>query len=71
MAEHIRKIPEFLDDGAKALYFTRGNMRSSHLLRRLVMMKLLLTRARVGYMRTNTPKAATADEMMNILEELL
>ena len=72
-AEDARKVAKSVGGEIKAIYFTMGRYDIVSLVEAPddeAMTKILLTRARVGHLRTETLKAITADEMINILKEL-
>ena len=72
-AEDAREVAKSVGGETKAIYFTMGRYDIVSLVEAPddeAMTKILLARARVGHLRTETLKAITADEMINILKEL-
>jgi len=73
VAEDAGKVAKSVGGEIKAVYFTMGRYDVVSLVEAPndeAMMKFLLTRARVGHMRTETLKAISADEVINIVKEL-
>ncbi|MCP8305741.1 MAG: GYD domain-containing protein [archaeon] len=72
-SEDARKVVKSVGGETKAIYFTMGRYDIVSVIEAPndeAMTKILLTRAREGHLRTETLKAISADEMINIVKEL-
>jgi len=72
-SEDARKVAKSVGGETKAVYFTLGRYDIVSVVEAPndeAMTKFLLARARVGHIRTETLKAISADEMINIVKEL-